>query len=282
MSIDLDALKRWTGRTEEAADLVTPRLVRSFEATFAPHLAPYAEGEAPLALHWCLAPPIAPMGAIGTDGHAAKGEFLPPVPLPRRMWAGGTIETLAPLRTGDEVTRRSVIGDISYKQGRTGPLCFVAVDHELVTPRGVALRERHNIVYREAAKPGTPASPAAPEQPRPADLVWQVASSPVFLFRYSAITFNSHRIHFDYPYVTGEEGYDGLVVHGPIQATLLLNIIATLSGGEPIRLDYRGVAPLIAGDDFLVKAKRLPDGGIAAWTEGSDGRVRMEGVSRAA
>lgn len=283
MSIDLDALKRWTGRTEEAADLVTPRLVRSFEATFAPHLAPYAEGEAPLALHWCLAPPIAPMGAIGIDGHAAKGEFLPPVPLPRRMWAGGTIETLAPLQTGDEVTRRSVIGDISYKQGRTGPLCFVAVDHELITPRGVALRERHNIVYREAAKPGAPASPApAPEDPRPADLVWQVASSPVFLFRYSAITFNSHRIHYDYPYVTGEEGYDGLVVHGPIQATLLLNIIATLSGGEPIRLDYRGVAPLIAGDDFLVKAKRLPDGGIAAWTEGSDGRVRMEGVSRAA
>lgn len=283
MSIDLDALKRWTGRTEEAADLVTPRLVRSFEATFAPHLAPYAEGEAPLALHWCLAPPIAPMGAIGADGHAAKGEFLPPVPLPRRMWAGGTIETVTPLRTGDEVTRRSVIGDISYKQGRSGPLCFVAVDHELVTARGVALRERHNIVYREAAKPGAPASPApTPEQPRPADLVWQVASSPVFLFRYSAITFNSHRIHYDYPYVTGEEGYDGLVVHGPIQATLLLNIIATLSGGEPIRLDYRGVAPLIAGDDFLVKAKRLPDGGIAAWTEGSDGRVRMEGVSRAA
>lgn len=283
MSIDLDALKRWTGRTEEAADLVTPRLVRSFEATFAPHLAPYAEGEAPLALHWCLAPPIAPMGAIGTDGHAAKGEFLPPVPLPRRMWAGGTIETVAPLRTGDEVTRRSVIGDISYKQGRTGPLCFVAVDHELVTPRGVALRERHNIVYREAAKPDVAASPApAPEEPRAADLAWQVASSPVFLFRYSAITFNSHRIHYDHPYVTSEEGYDGLVVHGPIQATLLLNIIATLSGGEPIKLDYRGVAPLIAGDDFLVKAKRLPDGGIAAWTEGSDGRVRMEGVSRSA
>lgn len=283
MSIDLDALKRWTGRTEEAADLITPRLVRSFEATFAPHLAPYAEGEAPLALHWCLAPPIAPMGAIGTDGHAAKGEFLPPVPLPRRMWAGGTIETVAPLRTGDEVTRRSVIGDISYKQGRTGPLCFVAVDHELVTPRGVALRERHNIVYREAAKPDAAASPApAPEEPRAADLVWQVASSPVFLFRYSAITFNSHRIHYDYPYVTSEEGYDGLVVHGPVQATLLLNIIATLTGGEPIKLDYRGVAPLIAGEDFLVKAKRLPDGGIAAWTEGSDGRVRMEGVSRSA
>jgi 3-methylfumaryl-CoA hydratase len=282
MTIDIAALRTWIGRSEEASDIVTPRLVRSFAATFAPHLAPSAEGEAPLALHWCLAPPISPMGAIGRDGHAAKGEFLPPVPLPRRMWAGGTIETIAPLRVGDEVTRRSTIGDVSYKEGRTGPLCFVAVDHEIVTARGVALRERHNIVYREAAKPGTPAPAApAPAEPREADLTWEVESSPVFLFRYSAITFNGHRIHYDYPYVTEEEGYAGLVVHGPIQATLILNIIATLSGGEPIKLDYRGVAPLIAGAPFKVKAKRLPDGAIAAWTEGADGGVRMEGVNGA-
>lgn len=279
--MNIDHLKSWIGESEEASDLITPRLVESFEATFAPHLAPHAAGEAPLALHWCLAPPIAPMSALGADGHAAKGAFLPPVPLPRRMWAGGTIETIAPLRSGDLVTRRSLIGDVSFKQGRSGPLCFVAVDHELVTERGPALRERHNIVYREAAKPGAaPAAPPAPEEPRAADLAWQVASSPVFLFRYSALTFNGHRIHYDHPYVTAEEGYDGLVVHGPIQATLMLNIIATLSGGEPIRLDYRGLAPLIAGEDFWVKAKRLPDGAIAAWTEGADGRVRMEGVSR--
>ncbi|RDJ23515.1 protein dehydratase [Bosea caraganae] len=279
--MDIAALKSWIGRSEEASDVVTPRLVQSFDATFAPHLAGRAEGEAPLALHWCLAPPISPMAAIGRDGHAAKGEFLPPVPLPRRMWAGGTIETLSPLRIGDEVTRRSTIGDVSYKEGRTGPLCFVAVDHEIVTPRGVALRERHNIVYREAAKPGAPAAAApATAEPREADLTWEVESSPVFLFRYSAITFNGHRIHYDYPYVTEEEGYAGLVVHGPIQATLILNIIATLSGGEPIKLDYRGVAPLIAGAPFKVKAKRLPDGATAAWTEGADGGLRMEGVSR--
>ena len=213
--------------------------------------------------------------------YAAKGEFLPPVALPRRMWAGGRIETLAPLRTGDEVTRHSTIGDVTWKDGRSGPLCFVAVDHELVTARGVALRERHNIVYREAAKPGAePPSAPAPAEPRPADLAWTVEADPVLLFRYSAITFNSHRIHYDQPYVTGIEGYAGLVVHGPIQATLIMNIIATLSGGEPIRLDYRGLAPLIAGEAFQVKAKRLDDGAIAAWTEGADGRVRMEGVSR--
>ena len=121
---------------------------------------------------------------------------------------------------------------------------------------------------------------AAPAEPQPADLVWEVDANPVLLFRYSAITFNSHRIHYDLPYVTEVEGYAGLVVHGPIQATLMLNIIATLSGGAPIKFDYRGLSPLIAGAPFMVKAKRLPDGAIRAWTEGADGRVRMESVSR--
>lgn len=284
--MDIDRLRSWIGRSEEASDVITPRLMQSFHATFAPHLAPCPPDDAPLALHWCLAPQIAPMQALGPDGHAARGEFLPPVPLPRRMWAGGTIATIAPLRLGDTVTRRSTIADVTYKEGRTGPLCFVAVDHEIISPRGLSLRERHNIVYREAATPGASAPPApaalaAPEAAEAADLVWRVETSPVFLFRYSAITFNGHRIHYDLPYVTGEEGYAGLVVHGPIQATLMLNIIATLNGGAPIELDYRGVNPLIAGAPFAVKAKRLEDGAIRAWTEGADGRIRMEGTSRA-
>lgn len=280
--MDIDHLRSWIGRSEEASDLVTPRLIASFAATFAPHLAPCPAGEAPLALHWCLAPRIAAMDAIGADGHPAKGDgFLPPVPLPRRMWAGGRIETHQPLREGDRVTRRSTVRDVTAKDGRSGPLCFVAVEHEIITARGVALRERHDIVYREAAAPGAPSAPPPPAQPEPADLTWEVASGPVFLFRYSAITFNSHRIHYDLPYVTQEEGYDGLVVHGPIQATLMLNIIATLAPGEPIALNYRGVSPLTAGAPFLVKARRLPDGAIRAWTEGADGRTRMEGISRA-
>ncbi len=280
--MDIDRLRSWIGRTEEASDLITKRLMQSFDATFAPHLAPCPAEDAPLALHWCLAPPIAPMAALGPDGHPGRGEFLPPVPLPRRMWAGGMIETIAPLRLGDEVTRRSTIADVTAKDGRTGPLCFVAVDHEIISPRGLALREHHNIVYREAATPGAapPPAPATPAEPEAADLAWEVEASPVFLFRYSAITFNGHRIHYDLPYVTAEEGYAGLVVHGPIQATLMLNIIATLNGGAPIKLDYRGINPLIAGAPFTVKAKRLEDGAIRAWTEGADGRIRMEGVSR--
>ena len=284
MSIDIARLATWTGRTEEAQDIVTPRLVQSFTATFGRHLAAHGSGEAPLALHWCLAPPISDIDACGPDGHAAKGEFLPPVPLPRRMWAGGRIETLAPLREGDHVIRRSRIGDIAYKEGRSGPLCFVAVHHDYVTERGVALRERHDIVYREAAQPG--ASPTGASGPasdgEPADLVWEVEGSPLLLFRYSALTFNGHRIHYDVPYATGTEGYAGLVVHGPIQATLIANILTTLTDGAPIRLDYRGLSPLIAGDVFRVKAKRLADGSVKGWTEGVDGRVRMEGFHRPA
>jgi 3-methylfumaryl-CoA hydratase len=282
MTLDLSHLSQWTGRREEASDIVTPRLVESFVATFAPHLAPCPANEAPLALHWCLAPPIAPMAALGEDGHPSKGGFLPPVPLPRRMWAGGRIESHGPLLTGETVTRHSTIGDIAAKDGRSGPLCFVAVAHEIVTPRGVALRERHDIVYREAATPGTGTPPpaAAPAEPRAADLSWTVDASPVLLFRYSALTFNGHRIHYDMPYVTGVEGYAGLVVHGPIQATLLLNIAATLTGTRSLALDYRGLAPLIAGEPFRVKAASRPDGSVLTWTEGADGRVRMEGTAR--
>ncbi|MGX1741347.1 FAS1-like dehydratase domain-containing protein [Bosea sp. NPDC055353] len=284
MSIDIAKLAGWTGRTEEAQDIVTPRLVQSFAATFGRHLAPHHPGEAPLALHWCLAPPISDIGACGPDGHAAKGEFLPPVPLPRRMWAGGRIETLSPLREGDRVIRHSRIGEISYKEGRSGPLCFVAVHHDYATERGVALRERHDIVYREAAEPGASAAgaPGPAAAGEPADLIWEVEASPLLLFRYSALTFNGHRIHYDFPYATGTEGYAGLVVHGPIQATLIANILATLTGGEPIRLDYRGLSPLIAGGVFRVKAKQQADGSVRGWTEGADGRVRMEGFHRPA
>ncbi len=277
--MDIDHLRGWIGRTEEASDLVTPRLVESFAATFAPHLAPGPQGDAPLALHWCLAPPIAPMSALGPDGHPAKGDFLPPVPLPRRMWAGGRLEALAPLREGDLVTRRSTIGDVTAKEGRTGALCFVAVHHEVSTPRGLALRERHDIVYREASSLPA-AAPAANAAPEPADLVWEVEASPTLLFRYSALTFNGHRIHYDQPYATAGEGYAGLVVHGPIQATLMLNIAATLAETTTLTLDYRGLSPLIAGGCFLVKARRNADGSLRTWTEGGDGRLRMEGTAR--
>ncbi len=272
--MDVGLLQGWTGRTAEAEDVLTPRLVAEYHATFDPCLAPGPD--APPGLHWCLAPPIAPAAELGPDGHPAKGGFLPPVPLPRRMWAGGEVVSHAPLRPGDTVTRRSRIGEVTVKQGRSGALCFVAVHHDYHTARGLAVSERHDIVYRDAS--GSPAA-GQPVEPRPAELAWTVAATPVLLFRYSAMTFNGHRIHYDLPYVTGEEGYAGLVVHGPIQATLLLNLAATLLGGVPTRFRYRGLSPLIAGGAFRVAGNRGPGGTVECWTAAADGRVCMQAAA---
>ena len=246
-------LTAWIGRTREASDLVTPRLLAEFRATFAPHLAPVSDGIAPPALHWCLAPETPPADALGPDGHAAKGGFLPPVPLPRRMWAGGEIETASGLRAGDAVTRTETVRDVAFKSGRSGSLCFVTVDHTVATGRGVAIRERQDIVYREAAGAQTGTS-AAPERddPEAYAAIWDVSATPTLLFRYSAMTFNGHRFHYDQPYATRVEGYADLVVHGPMQATLLMNLAATLLGHGPRKFAYRGVSPMTANQIFRV------------------------------
>ena len=229
----------WIGRSETAAaDLITPRLINSFAATLAPHLAP--DPVAP-GLHWCLSPPLVPAAGLGADGHPLKGGFLPPIPLPRRMWAGGEVYTLDALQPGDSVTKRSTIRDIAWKAGRSGALCFVIVEHVFSTPRGDALRELHNIVYRPAAT--GPAAVAAPEPAQTFDLEWPVPVDPVLLFRYSALTFNGHRIHYDEPYATTIEHYPGLVIHGPLQATLMLNLAASFAKATPRQFRFRGVAP---------------------------------------
>jgi 3-methylfumaryl-CoA hydratase len=277
-TMDLAFLKGWIGRATETEDIVTSRLVAEYRATFTSHLAETPADEAPPGLHWCLAPEITPIEELGGDGHAAKGGFLPPVPLPRRMWAGGEIETHAPLRVGDSVTRRSSVEDVSFKEGRSGPLCFVAVRHAFSTERGLAVVERHDIVYRSADRPlaATPKPPAA-ETDRHADLTWRVDTSPVLLFRYSAMTFNGHRIHYDQPYVTGVEGYAGLVVHGPIQATLGLNIVARLMGKVPGRFRFRSLAPLTAGQPLMIAGARGEGGRVACWARGAEGPITMEG-----
>ena len=254
MSQDLSA---WIGRARESTDGVTPRLLAEFRATFAPHLAPVGDGEAPPALHWCLAPETPAADALGPDGHAAKGGFLPPVPLPRRMWAGGEIETLSALREGDRVTRRETVRDVAFKAGRSGRLCFVTVDHVVATPRGPALRERQDIVYREAAGAQTGAGAEAERDDAGAyETVWALPATPTLLFRYSAMTFNGHRFHYDRPYATQVEGYADLVVHGPMQATLLMNLAATLLGRVPHRFSYRGLWPMTANQVFSVCGRR--------------------------
>jgi 3-methylfumaryl-CoA hydratase len=280
MTIDLDHLRTWIGKTDDVSDIITPRLVAEYRATFDGFLAPMAEGAAPLALHWCLAPPIVPMAQLAADGHPAKGGFLPPVPLPNRMWAGGLIETQAALRSGDDVARHSTIADLNLKEGRSGPLCFVSVRHEISSPRGLAIVERHDIVYRNPAdRPAASPPPAAPPQPRRSEISWRVAADPVLLFRYSAMTFNGHRIHYDHPYVTGTEGYPGLVIHGPIQATLLFNLAATAGGRVPASFSYRALSPLTGTQTFTV-AGADDNGEFLCWTEAADGRICMEARAR--
>mgnify|MGYP003145006293 CR=1 FL=1 len=268
----------WIGRTSEREDIVTERLDASFRAIFAPHLAAVPDGAAPLGIHWCLAPAIASMDALGRDGHPALSRDLPPVPQPRRMWAGGSLHTIDHLRVGDRVRRVTTIADVSRKQGRSGELWFVAVDHDYLTDRGLAVRERHDIVYLgdRSPSPEPAVQPRRPSAPTPA---WTVETSPTLLFRYSALTFNGHRIHYDLPYATRVEGYDGLVVHGPIQATLLLNFAATELDRPPATFVYRGMSPAIAGMPLTVTA--TPDRPGTYRTLGPDGRVHMEATTEA-
>lgn len=257
--IDFDHLNSWLGRTETAGDIVTPGLINRFRATFGDYLHDTGDA-APMGLHWCLAPPAAPRDQLGPDGHPARGGFLPPVPFQNRMWAGGEVQFHKPLMPGETVTRTSRINAITPKDGRSGPLVFVTVNHACHVDGDLRIEERQDIVYR-------PAGPAARPAPAPpADMQGDFTGDPVLLFRYSAMTFNGHRIHYDFPYVTEVEGYSGLVVHGPIQATLLMNRAAGLAGTARIRFDYRGLSPLIAGQPV-----RFQGEGGHIWLEKSGG-----------
>jgi 3-methylfumaryl-CoA hydratase len=277
-TLDLDHLRQWVGRTTEASDIVTAHLVMGLRATLFQEIgAPKPGDAAPWTVHWCLAQPVFPMSQLGPDGHPTRGGFLPPVPLPRRMWAGGELEFLEPLRVGDEMTRSSRISDVTMKTGSTGALCFVSVEHEITTPRGTAIRERQDIVYRDisTAQPSAPAKPAAAAPS--AQHSESHMADPVLLFRYSALTFNGHRIHYDRDYVTKVEGYPGLIFHGPMQAAFIVELAAKLHGGAaPKKFVYRGLQPLFEGSKFSVNANETATG-MELWTANSAGQPTMKG-----
>jgi len=278
--LDIDHLRQWIGRTQEATDIVTAQLVRGLRATLFQEIGEPKPGDiAPFTVHWCLAPLVAPMSMLGADGHPTRGGFLPPVPMPRRMWAGGEIEFIDPLRVGDVSTRTSRIADVTAKTGSTGALCFVSVEHTITSPRGVAIRERHDIVYREMTT-DTPAAPAKAPPPPPKAQHREVhVSDPVLLFRYSALTFNGHRIHYDRDYVTKVEGYPGLIVHGPLQAALIIETAAKLRDGKPPKkFTYRGVQPLFEGSEFSINATDT-DKGTELWTANAEGQPTMKGTA---
>jgi 3-methylfumaryl-CoA hydratase len=276
--LDLDHLRQWIGRTTEASDIVTAHLVKGLRATLFQEIGePKAGDAAPFTAHWCLAQPVFPMSQLGPDGHPTRGGFLPPVPLPRRMWAGGELQFVDALRVGDESKRTSRISDITVKTGSTGTLCFVSVEHVVTSPRGIAIRERQDIVYRDM--PGGPAAPAEAAPPPAARHRETHMADPVLLFRYSALTFNGHRIHYDRDYVTKVEGYPGLIFHGPLQAAFIVELAAKLRGGQPPKkFVYRGLQPLFEGSEFSVNANDN-DAGMELWTANSAGQPTTKGTA---
>jgi 3-methylfumaryl-CoA hydratase len=256
--VDIDYLRGWIGREQVKHDVITPRLAISLNAIFDIGDELAIGDPAPAGIQWCLAPDIVPMSGLGPDGHPSRGGFLPPVPFPRRMWAGGELTFSGEFRVGDEVARRSVIEDVVLKSGRSGQMIFVTVRHEYQTARGVVLSERQDIVYRqlESGKPASSQAPAASVEPIAVDRTRSISGDAVLLFRYSAVTFNGHRIHYDQPYVTGEEGYPGLIFHGPLQANYLLNLaIESLGGRMPRTFAFRSVSPLFGGQTVTLNAK---------------------------
>ncbi len=281
--MDIASLQEWIGRTETRSDQVTAAPVAALSATLDRDDPPPKPGDPlPPLWHWLYFLPFARQSELGPDGHPKRGGFLPPVPLPRRMWAGTRIEFLHPLRVGETTTRESRIVNVEHKQGRTGSLVFVLVRHEIRNAAGlIALTDEHDIVYRDSPQPGDPAPPPAPAAPT--DHAWERIIQPddVLLFRYSALTFNGHRIHYDRRYVTEVEGYPGLVVHGPLQATLLVDLLRrSLAHANVRRFVFRAVSPLFDTAPFAVCGKPEADGkSVQLWTRNAAGGVAMSATA---
>ena len=277
MSKPLDPeLAAWVGRSATARDVVTAAMVDGLHATLDHDVLPVAEGAAaPQGIHWLCATLKVRAREIGADGHPHLGLLLPPVKLPRRMWAGSVIDFCHPVRVGESIERRSTIRSITPKTGSAGPLVFVETDHEILANGERALIECHTIVFRgppDTSKRSKAAAKAEPAE-APAEFSRTLRPDPVMLFRYSALTFNAHRIHYDQPYVTKVEGYPGLVVHGPLIATLLLDLVASRHGDNALkRFSFRGLAPAYGNEPLTLEAHKAPEGLVLRAISG-DGRV---------
>lgn len=273
----------WVGREVLAEDVLGKSLARRWCATF--DLALPGDGVMPQGIHFCLCTPEAPTAGLGEDGHplrdASADSFLPPVPLPRRMWAGSTIAFHAPLAIGQHLARRSRIVSVREKSGRSGAMVFVEVEHETQGDGALAVREVQTLVYRQAAAPDAPLQPPAPAGDSRFtldgyELHRELIPDPRLLFRYSALTFNTHRIHYDAPYAREVERYRGLVVHGPLTASLLLQLVARAVGDNKLKtFTFRGLSPAIADEPLhLVLARDGSALKLAAFA--ADGRQITE------
>ncbi len=274
-------LQTWQGRRETQSDDITAAPVRALAATLdRDDPAPTPGTELPPLWHWLYFLPHARQSEIGPDGHPRRGGFLPPVPLPRRMWAGGRLQWHQPLQVGDAVKRVSTIESVTHKAGRTGDLVFVLVRHEVHNAQGLALTEEHDIVYRAAAQPGDPVpQPVAAEVGAP--WVRDVTPDDVLLFRYSALTFNGHRIHYDRQYVTQEEGYPGLIVHGPLIATLLADLVRREQPDAVLKtFNFKAMRPTFDLHSFRLNGRPSADGNtVELWAQDHEGWLTMQATA---
>lgn len=263
MSEDYSA---WVGKSEELVEVLEPARSNALRAALG-ETEPLAAGaDLPLLHHWLYFWNVQPPAGLGIDGHPAKGGFLPPVSLPRRMWAGGRLKFHGSLLLGEEVTKTSTILKVEAKSGKSGNLVFVTVEHKLSGGQGLAITEEQDIVYREPAAAGSIAAPADTGEVPAAAWRGTVDPTPVLLFRYSALTMNGHRIHYDRPYAMGEEAYPALVVHGPLQATLLADLAVKNLGGRIATFDFRGMSPAFDGATLHVCGEPS-EGGASLWTQ---------------
>jgi 3-methylfumaryl-CoA hydratase len=279
MSDNLSHLEDWIGKTETKSDVATAWPVAALAASFDRSEPEPVQGDPiPPGWHWLYFLDANPASELGPDGHPKRGGFLPPVPLPRRMWAGGRLEFRRALHVGETLRRDSEIIAVEPKSGKTGNLVFVTVRHTVHANGEIAVIEEHDIVYREAAKPGDP-PPQAKAAPASAQWRRELLPDPVLLFRFSALTFNGHRIHYDIDYVKHEEHYPGLIVHGPMQTLLMLDL-ARRSDPRPVRkLDYRALHPVFHNEPLSVNGTPSDDGSKAElWTANGAGSYAMRGT----
>ena len=278
--VDIDHLRKWIGKIDNVADYVTPIVEQRYRATLNMDIGNPKDGDPVTSgLHWMLGWNLVKNDELGVDSHPALGEFLPPVPLPRRMWAGSEIKVLKPIRVGDKVIKQSTVADIQVKEGRTGLLCFVTAEYNFLVNDEVTINEKHNIVYRDISKSGG-GSGYSKDIPEKADLSEKIFMHPTILFRYSAIGFVGHRIHYDHPYTVNEENYPGLIVHGPLQATYLLRAAEKLMGKPVKSFTHKVMAPVFANSEYIVGVDKMDDGSVSCWGATKEFGVTMRAEAK--
>ena len=270
----------WIGREEERSARILASVAAAMAATLDIERAPQIGEPLPPGWQWLFFNPVQRRSELGTDGHPELGRFLPPIESARRMWAGSRVRYLAELPVEAQATRRSRILKIENKTGKRGSLWFVTVQHVISCEGTPRIAEEQDIVYRAIPPPSTESVPAVQRHEGVAQWSVNVEPDTTLLFRYSALTFNGHRIHYDRSYAREHEGYPDLVVHGPLTATLLQQLAVDHGAGRALaRFDFRGVTPLFVGRSFLLEGRQAEDGALALWARGPDGELTMSATA---